>query len=136
MINIVILSDPRYPINREAIKAAALEVLQKNRVGGNIELDINIVGDRKMHDLNKQFRGIDSTTDILTFALEDPHPQTSVGAKGFIASPDRVLRLGSIVVSYPQAVEYAVEEKMSVEGGINFLVAHGVDHLLGHHHEE
>lgn len=138
MANIVILSDPRYSINRSAIEETALRVLSNNRVLGRVELEINIVGGRKMAELNKNFRQLEGTTDILTFPLEDPRPFGPKHAPkhGFVAAPDRVLRLGSIVISYPQAVQNASEEDRSVEEEINFLVDHGMKHLLGFHHPE
>lgn len=143
MINVIITSDPRYKINKAAIEAAALGVLQRNNVTSSIELEVSIVGDRKMHELNKKYRGIDSTTDILSFALEDPNPQPEVQLAsginpyrraGFIAAPDKVLRLGSIIISHPQAVEDAGLDNRSVEDEISFLVDHGTKHLLGIHH--
>lgn len=136
MINIIVSSDPRYNVNKTAIKTAVLQVLQKHRIGGKLELGINVVGDRKMHELNKRFRGIDSTTDILSFALED-HTLTSlqhIPRIGFVASPDKWLRLGDIVISYPQALEDASMDGMSVDQEISDLVEHGVNHLLGIHH--
>ncbi len=126
MINIIVNSDLRYNINRAALRAAVLEALLKNRVSGKIEVGINIVGDRKMHELNQKFRGIDATTDILSFALE--------GSFGFISSPDKILRLGDIVISYPQALEDASYEGASVDDEIKSLVEHGINHLLGIHH--
>lgn len=136
MINIIVNSDPRYNVNRAAIHAAVLEALQKHRISGKIEVGINIVGDRKMHELNRKFRGIDSTTDILSFALEDPNPGSlqHVPRIGFISSPDRILRLGDIVISYPQALEDASMDGFSVDDEIRNLVEHGLNHLLGVHH--
>ena len=64
MINIIVSSDPRYNVNKGAIRAAVLQALQSHHITGRVELGINIVGDRKMHELNQKFRGIDSTTDI------------------------------------------------------------------------
>ncbi len=136
MINIIVSSDPRYDINKVAIKTAVTAVLQKNRIGGKVELGINIVGDRKMHELNKKYRGIDSTTDVLSFALED-HNITSLQHLpriGFVASPDKWLRLGDIVISYAQALEDASIDGISVDEEIRTLVEHGVNHLLGIHH--
>lgn len=133
--NIIVTSDPRYNINRAVVETAAVNVLQANKVGGKVELEVNIVGDRKMHELNKTYRGLDETTNILTFALEDPNPQNLQHApRGFIASPDKVLRLGSILISYPQAVDDAAEYNNSVDEEISFLVDHGTKHLLGIHH--
>lgn len=136
MINIIVSSDPRYSINRAVIKMAVLDVLKRHRIGGRIELGVNIVGDRKMHELNKRYRGIDSTTDILSFALEDPTSSSlqHVPKIGFVASPDKWLRLGDIVISYPQAVEDASMDGISVDEEIRSLVEHGVNHLLGIHH--
>ena len=71
MINIIISSDPRYSINRSQIRSVVLESLQKHKVFGKVEIGVNIIGDRKMHELNRKYRGIDLTTDILSFALED-----------------------------------------------------------------
>lgn len=136
MINIIVSSDPRYDINKDAIKTAVAAVLHKNRIGGKVELGINIVGDRKMHELNKKYRGIDSTTDVLSFALED-HNLTSLQHLpriGFVASPDKWLRLGDIVISYAQALEDASIDGISVDEEIKTLVEHGVNHLLGIHH--
>jgi|SRR3989344_3927869 len=136
MINIIVSSDPRYDINKISIKTAVLSVLQKHRIGGKVEVGVNIVGDRKMHELNRKYRGIDSTTDVLSFALED----SSLGSLqhlpriGFIASPDKWLRLGDIVISYPQAVEDAGLDGIPVDEEIRNLVEHGVNHLLGTHH--
>ncbi len=136
MINIIVNSDPRYNINKAAIRAAVAAALQKHRVTTRVEVGVNIIGDRKMHELNSKFRGIDSTTDILTFALEDPNTPTlqHIPRVGFVAAPDKWLRLGDIVISYPQAVEDASYEGISVDEEIRVLVEHGVNHLLGVHH--
>lgn len=137
MINIIVNSDPRYNINKIAIKTAVFQVLEKHRIAGKIELGINIVGDRKMHELNRKYRGIDFTTDILSFALEDPNPTSlqHIPRIGFVAAPDKWLRLGDIVISYPQALEDASMDGISVDEEIRTLVEHGLDHLLGIHHQ-
>lgn len=136
MINIIVSSDPRYNINKADVRAAVESSLQKHKVSGRVEIGVNIVGDRKMHELNRKYRGIDSSTDILSFALEDPNPVnlTHLPKVGFVASPDNWLRLGDIVISYPQAVEDASLDGVSVDEEIRLLVEHGVDHLLGIHH--
>lgn len=129
MVNVIVTSDPRYKVNRVRVESVVLEALKRHVVKGKVEVEVSIVGDRKMLELNKKYRGLDSTTDVLSFALEDSH------SSGFVASPDRVLRLGSIVISYPQAVEGAGLDNRSVEEEVNFLVDHGMQHLLGFHHD-
>lgn len=136
MINVIVNSDPRYNVNKIAIKVVVVEALEKHHIGGRVELGINIVGDRKMHELNRKYRGIDSTTDILSFALEDSNPDSlqHIPRIGFIAAPDKWLRIGDIVISYPQALEDASLDGISVDDEIKTLVEHGINHLLGIHH--
>ena len=138
MVNVIVNTDSRYPVNRLAIQATVLEVLQRNRISGDVEIGITIVGDRKMHEINKKYRGIDSTTNILSFALEDALSQNQlqhVPKVGFVKSPDKVLRLGDILISYPQIITDASMEGVSVDEELRFLVEHGTKHLLGIHHD-
>jgi probable rRNA maturation factor len=138
MVNIIINSDPRYSINKNSIRSTVMSVLQRNNISGKVEIGVNIVGSRKMHELNRKYRGINSPTDILSFALEDSNPTflQHIPRVGFISAPDSWLRLGDIVISYSQAVEDASLEAITVDEEISALVEHGVNHLLGIHHEE
>ena len=139
MINIIISTDPRYKIDRDLIRQAVSEVLFDHKITGKVEIGVNIVGDRKIHELNRRYRGIDSPTDILSFPLEESAPANLrfVSTRyGFIASPDRVLRLGDIVLSFPQVLEDAADDGITVDEEIQSLIAHGMNHLLGIHHSE
>lgn len=136
MVNIIVNTDSRYPVNKLAIQATIVEILQRHRIYGDIEIGVTIMGDRKMHEINKKYRGIDSTTNILSFALEDTLTQNQlqhIPKVGFVKSPDKVLRLGDILISYPQAVSDASLEGISVDEELRFLVDHGTKHLLGVH---
>lgn len=138
MVNVIVNTDSRYPVNRLAIQATVLEVLQRNRILSDVEIGITIVGDRKMHEINKKYRGIDATTNILSFALEDALSQSQlqhVPKVGFVKAPDKVLRLGDILISYPQVISDASMEGVSVDEELRFLVEHGTKHLLGIHHD-
>ncbi len=136
MVNVIISADSRYPINKLTIQSTVLEILQSHRIGGKVEIGINIVGKRKIHEFNKKYRGIDAPTDILTFALEDaPSNLQHIPRVGFVASPDKVLRLGDILLSYPQVVEDASLDGVSVEEEMRILIEHGMKHLLGIHHD-
>ena len=138
MINIIVNSDSRYPINKLAIQASILDILQFHRVMGDVEIGVTIVGDRKMHEINKKYRGINSTTNVLSFALEDPTSTNQfqhIPKVGFVRSPDKILRLGDILISYPEALQDAAADGISVEEELRFLVEHGTKHLLGFHHD-
>lgn len=101
------------------------------RIKSKTEVGVSIIGDRRMKQLNNQYRKLDETTDVLSFPLND----SSVTAVPFQDSPDRVLRLGDIVVSYPQAVDEAAEENKLVDDKIIELILHGLNHLMGIHHD-
>lgn len=138
MINIIVSSDSRYPVNKIAIQACIMGLLQRHKITGNVEIGVTVIGDRKMHAVNRQYRGIDSTTNILSFALEDPVSNNllqHVPRMGFVRSPDKILRLGDILISYPELLKDASLEGVSVEEQLLFLVEHGTRHLLGIHHD-
>src|SRR5258708_37454323 len=114
MINIVVNSDPKYLINKLTLQAAVIEILKQNGIWGNIEVGISIVSDRSMHEINRKYRGINATTNILSFALDDHSdsvPLQHIPRVGFVKPPDRVVRLGDILISYPQ-----VEKDAALEG--------------------
>ena len=83
------------------------------------EVELIMIDGKSMHELNLEHRGMDKTTDVLSFPVEDfPH------------SP-----LGSIVINYELAEEKAKELGHSVEEEITLLFIHGMLHLLGFDHE-
>lgn len=118
--------ESRFPVNRKQMRTVAEKVISDNLVRGEVYMEILVVGDRKMHQLNQQYRKIDDTTSVLAFALEDPIQDVA-----FIPSPDQVLRLGAVVISYPQAILRAEEDEMMVDEKIVQLLEHGIKHLLG-----
>lgn len=127
MITVLFHTESHFPVDRKKIKDAVVAAL-KDEVHRDAEVSVSVVGDRRMRELNTKYRKIDTTTDVLSFGLEN-------GGQ-FIEPPDDVLRLGDIVVSYPQAVAEAREENKMVDDQIVMLVLHGLDHLLGKHHPE
>ncbi|HEY5600541.1 MAG TPA: rRNA maturation RNase YbeY [Patescibacteria group bacterium] len=141
MIKVIVSTDPRYEVNRGFVRDFAQEVIAKNKVKGKVELEISIVGDRKMHELNKEYRNIDSPTDVLAFPLEEVsfsprfiQGNSSTAKRGFVNFPDKYLRLGDVIISYPQASMSAAERGVVIEEELKFLIEHGINHLLGIHH--
>ncbi|MFA6023946.1 MAG: rRNA maturation RNase YbeY [Candidatus Gracilibacteria bacterium] len=82
------------------------------------DLELLLTDDSTIHALNKQYRGKDRPTDVLSFSLEDP------------------VHLGQLVISVDRAREQAEQIGQSLEEELRFLFAHGVLHLLGYDHEE
>jgi len=141
MISVLVSTDSRYEVNRDFIRHSAAEILKKNRIrSGKVEIGVSIVGDRRMRQLNQKYLEVGETTDVLAFPLDDVSPISSASEQlaktgGFVRPPDKVLRLGDVVISYPQAVSQAAQKGLHVEEEIYFLLEHGVSHLLGIHHE-
>src|SRR3990167_7909557 len=98
MINILISSDSRYPVNRKIIKKA--------------------VNDNQKHE-------------VLSFAQEE---LVSFNKQGFVNAPDEILRLGDVIICWPYLLESASSDNQLVDDTIYSLTAHGVEHLLGEHH--
>ena len=132
MITVLFQTESHFPVDRKKIKMA-IDAALIGQVHRDAEVSVSIVGDRRMRELNKKYRDLDKTTDVLSFGLNDP--SLEIPAE-FVEAPDDVLRLGDIVVSFPQAVTEAREENKLVDDQIETLVLHGLDHLLGKHHPE
>ena len=130
MININVLADAKYPFDRDALREHLIKVLAKFRLTDKVEIDVQVVGKRKMTDLHKVYMNLPGPTDVLSFPINDPQDD-----RPFLSSPDGILRLGDIVVCYSVAVEEALEKQCKVDDQIKFLAEHGLMHLLGYHHE-
>jgi probable rRNA maturation factor len=104
-------------------------VLQAEGETGKVEVSLVLVDDKKIQELNRDYRGIDRPTDVLSFplreAVEDEGPKVSV---------DEWL-LGDIVVSMETALRQAEEYGHSLERELGFLIVHGCLHLLGYDHQ-
>lgn len=131
MITVLFHTESHFPVKKSLIVDALTRALD-GRVKRATEISVSIVGDRRMQELNKAYRDLDATTDVLSFPQNDPTQSSRL----FVDLPDGVLRLGDIVVSYPEAVREATEENTLVDEKIVELVLHGLEHLLGNHHPE
>ena len=127
MSKILISSESRYPVKRKKIKEVVNRFLAEQKITSEVEVSIAVVGDRKMAKLNKQYRLKDGTTPVLTFSLSEPGSEPH----NFAKPPDSVMRLGDIVISYPQTVLAAAEEDKMVDEVLSEFVEHGLRNLLG-----
>ena len=125
-VSVLIFVESRYKINRKRIKQTIEKVITKNEIAGPVEISVAIVGDRKMRELSRKYKGEDKTRNILSFSQSE--------GEG-IVMPKDVLRLGDIVLSFPQVINDAVRDETLVDDKVDELVEHGLMHLLGLHHE-
>ena len=86
-------------------------------------LNVIFIDDKVMHEMNKSFRGIDRTTDVLSFALNDnKRIETEINM------------LGDIYISIDKMKSQAIEYNHSEKRELSFLTVHGILHLLGFDH--
>lgn len=90
----------------------------------NVLFNVIIINNDSIHKINKEYRGIDRPTDVITFALEDNKQ---------INMPE-VRVLGDIYISYDKVISQAKEYNHSIKREIFFLAVHGLLHLLGYDH--
>ena len=130
MLTVLIKTESHYTVDRKRIRNRISKFLEERGVKGDVEISVSIVGDRMMRKLNKTYRNLDTTTNVLSFPLAVNHTK-----ENFVDPPDHKLYLGDIIISYPQAREDAADEEKLVDQVIDELVVHGLNHLLGNHHE-
>jgi probable rRNA maturation factor len=119
-------------VSKQWLRRAVKLTLAHTGISSPVELGLVIAGDDTVHELNRNYRNMDRTTDVIAFSLSE---QGAVDNQPFITPPDDVIHLGEVIVSYPQAKRQAHEQRHSLERELALLVAHGVLHLLGYDHE-
>lgn len=120
-------------INRQRLReidrdrAAALSRAALDRIGRpEAVLTVTFIRDRAMRQLNRDYRGIDRPTDVLSFAYHEAG-ETAVG--------DETRHIGDVVISVETAERYARELTLSFDREIEHLLIHGALHLAGYDHE-
>jgi len=125
-VQVSIFVESRYKVSRKRIRSLVDNLLKKQEVAGKVEVCIAIVGDRKMRELSKKYKGEDKTRNVLSFSQAEGEP---------VKNPSDSLFLGDVVIAYPQVIREASAEDVLVDDKIDQLVEHGIMHLLGINHE-
>ena len=123
MNNIEIINETNETIDLEDLKHTINYALETENVN-NAFMNIIIIDNEKIHQINKEYRGIDRPTDVISFALEDD--------KTFVKTDFRVL--GDIYISIDKVHEQARSYGHSFRRELSFLAVHGIMHLLGYDH--
>jgi len=122
---ITIESETKFP--SKLLERAVNTALEIQSESLDSELTIVLTDDSKVHELNRDYLGIDSPTDVLSF----PASETD----GSEIDPETGARyIGDIVISLPYAARSAEKAGHPLESEVQLLVVHGVLHLLGHDH--
>lgn len=121
MIHIDSLVRPQ-PVKGELIERAAKAVLENQSANG--DLSIVLTDDAQLHQLNREYLGVDAPTDVLSFPASETDPDTGTPY------------LGDVLISIQRAESQAQSAGHPLEAELQLLVVHGVLHLLGHDHAE
>ena len=123
----MILIDIRKPyqehISIQFVENIAINIFKYLGIGPLTDLSILIGSDQAIRKLNKDYRGIDRTTDVLSFESGEENPDTGV------------ISLGDIAISFPTAKKQAVLAGHPVENEVALLLVHAILHLLGYDHD-
>lgn len=128
----VIISDDQKDVKiptgtRMLVRRCCNAVLKNEKFDGSAEISVRFVNNEEIHRLNKEFRNVDSSTDVLSFPLGENGEydiNNDTGAK----------MLGDIVISVETAVAQSQDYGHSFQREIAFLTVHSMLHLLGYDH--
>ena len=109
---------------RVLLKQAVRAALQSACSQEKATISLVLSGDAQLQELNRQYLGIDASTDVLSFPSGEIDPET------------QQYYLGDVLISYPRAVSQAEASGHPLEAELQLLVVHGVLHLCGHDHSE
>ncbi len=120
MFEVEVQNEADYALDPTDLVAAATQVLTSHEVEAGSGMTIVITDDDSVADLNRQFRGIDAPTDVLSFPMD--------------SMPGDAPYLGDLVIAYPYASAQAAQEGHALADSLKLLVVHGTLHLLGYDH--
>lgn len=117
-------------VDEQSLLAAVEATLLREGVAAG-EVSLVVTGDDLLQQLNREYRGIDAPTDVLSFSSR---PDDEDAASQFITAPEAADFLGDIVISLPTAARQAAAAGHPVRRELALLAIHGTLHLLGYDH--
>ena len=108
---------------KNLIEKSIKAVLKVEELDDDVEVSVSFVGDEEIRDLNRDYRGVDKSTDVLSFPMDDE----------FIID-NRIL--GDVIINTRRVMEQAEELGHSHERELSYLTVHSILHLLGYDHIE
>ena len=112
-------------VSEELIEKIKDIIIDYEGYDDDYEVSLSFVDNKEIHELNKQFRGIDRPTDVLSFPMLSDDFDIELEEES----------LGDIVISLERAFEQSKEYNHSFEREVCFLVCHSTFHLLGYDHD-
>ena len=116
------------------IKRSVWVTLRVEGVSIPCDISVLITNNREMRRINKEFRGIDKATDVLSFPMHEFIPGKFKNDSGMIDPATGLLPLGEIVLSAERVDKQALKYMHTRERETAFLTIHSMLHLLGYDH--
>jgi probable rRNA maturation factor len=139
MVDVLIRPPFDRALDAKKIVRAAQAALDDQKAPSVTSLCVVLTDDAEIQALNREFRGIDAPTDVLSFGMQDESaPSGQTADSTFVVAPEQDAEtnayLGDVIISFPRVVAQAAQQGHSSEHELRLLVVHGVLHLLGHDH--
>jgi probable rRNA maturation factor len=122
-------------VDSSLLERVLARALAAEGIAGPVEVSLVVTDDAAVHALNRQYRGIDQPTDVLSFSQVEGPGTAGRADSAFPRPPNEALPLGDIVISGDRAREQAREYGHSRRRELAYLAVHGLLHLLGYDHE-
>ncbi len=141
----------QYGLSEDWLRVVASKALEVSAPGHEAyQLSLAVTCDETVRSLNRDYRGLDEITDVLSFSAshsghwegEAEPPEIDIletadpSGAGFVYPPGEAAPLGEVIIAYPQAQRQAMQRGVPLEQELSLLIVHGVLHLTGHDHLE
>lgn len=122
---IEIQNEAEFPLSEARLREAIVTVLDEEQIVEPCALTVVVTDDATVQDYNRQYRGIDAPTDVLSFPAGEPP----------VLLEDEPRYLGDLIIAYPYTQAQAATGDHAMGDMLALLVMHGTLHLLGHDHD-
>ena len=136
--------DGDYCVSADWIILVATVALKPHIYIRNCDLNIIIADDKLLHSLNLNHKGINDSTDVLSFNIEPIHDfvliedesSQSLNKSDFVVPDGAPGTLGEVIISLEKVASQSKEKGISFDQELAILVIHGILHILGFDHED
>lgn len=122
---IEVQNEKKYTVDEKRLIQAIVCTLSHQAIDSPQGVTVVITDDDTVRKLNYEFRGIDASTDVLSFPADEPP----------IILEDEPIYLGDLIISYPYTHKQTRNGTYTTADSLMLLVVHGTLHLLGYDHD-
>ena len=121
-VNLISSADYNLPKSLLEILEQVFILVSNSEGLKDANINLSFISSKEMQSLNKQYRGLDKDTNVLSFENQD-------------ISREHTKNIGDIAICYPYVVDEAKKENKELDNHITHMFIHGTLHILGYDHE-